>query len=70
MYIYMYIYVCIYICVCVLKNSLKIHEENTKENHNRVGSIYVITIHVPLYLKKKFNFFGLRKINFQTFFEN
>ena len=50
--------------------SLKIHEENTDENHNRVGSIYVINIHVPLYVKKKFNFFGLRKINFQTLFAN
>ena len=47
----------------------KYHEENTKENHKRVGSIYVIKIHVPLYAKK-FNFFGLRKINFQTFFAN
>ena len=44
--------------------------KKTKENHKRVGSIYVIKIHVPLYVKKKFNFFGLRKINFQTFFAN
>ena len=34
------------------KNSLKIHDENTKENHNRVGFVYVINIHVPLYVKK------------------
>ena len=50
-------------------NSLKIHEGNIKENHNCVGSIYMVKIHVPLYMKK-FNFFGLRKINFQTFFAN
>ena len=27
-------------------------------------------IRVPLYVKKKSNFFGLRTINFQTFFTN
>ena len=43
MAIYIYIY---------LKNPLKIHEENTKENHNGAASIYVIKIHVPLYVKK------------------
>ena len=37
------------------------HEKKAKENHKRVGSIYV---------KKKFNFFGLRQINFETFFAN
>ena len=62
-FIYIYIYIYIY-------NSLKIHEENTKENHKRVGSIHVIKIHVPLYVKKKFNIFGLRKIIFQTFLAN
>ena len=45
------------------KHLLKIYEENTKVNHNRVRSIYVIKIHLPLYVKKKFNFFGLLKIN-------
>ena len=40
--IYIYIYIYIYI----------IHEEKTKENHKRVGLIYVIKIHVPLYVKK------------------
>ena len=29
-----------------LWNSLKIHEEKTKENHKHVGSIYVIKINV------------------------
>ena len=43
---------------------------NTKENHKRVRSTYVIKTHVPLYVKKKFNFFGLQKINFQTSFAN
>ena len=51
-------------------NSLRIHEDNTKENHHRVEFIYLIKIHVPLYVKKKFSFFGLRTINFQTFFAN
>ena len=64
MYTYMYVYIYIYIY-----NSLKIQVENTKENHNRVGSIYVMKTRVPLYVKK-FNFFGLRKIYLQTSFAN
>ena len=32
-----------------LKNSLIIHEENTKKNHKRVVSVYVIQIHVDLH---------------------
>ena len=35
-----------------------------------VSDLYVIKIRVPLYVKNKFNFFGFRKINFQTFFAN
>jgi hypothetical protein len=35
-------------------NSLIIHEENTKKNHKRVVSLYVIE--VSLYLHKLFNF--------------
>jgi hypothetical protein len=31
------------------KNSLIIHEENTKKNHKRVVSVYVIQIHVDLH---------------------
>ena len=58
--IYIYIYI----------KSLKIHEEKTKENHKRVGSICVIKIHVSLYVKKKLNVFGLPKINFQNFIAN
>ena len=34
---------------CLLKNSLIIHEENTKKNHKRVVSVYVIQIHVDLH---------------------
>ena len=41
-----------------------------KKNHNRVGPLYVIKIRVPLYVKKKLSFFGLRQTNFQTFFAN
>ena len=33
----------------VLKKSLIIHEENTKKNHKRVVSVYVIQIHVDLH---------------------
>ena len=33
----------------VLKNSLIIHEENTKKNHKRVVSVYVIQVHVDLH---------------------
>jgi hypothetical protein len=33
----------------ILENSLIIHEENTKKNHKRVVSVYVIQIHVDLY---------------------
>ena len=32
-----------------LKNSLIIHEENTKKNHKRVVSVYVIQIHLDLH---------------------
>ena len=34
------------------KNSLIIHEENTKKNHKRVVSVYVIQIHVDLHKLK------------------
>ena len=36
----------------ILKNSLIIHEENTKKNHKRVVSVYVIQIHVDLHKLK------------------
>jgi hypothetical protein len=35
--------------IFILKNSLIIHEENTKKNHKRVVSVYVIQIHVDLH---------------------
>ena len=35
--------------VHIIKNSLIIHEENTKKNHKRVVSVYVIQIHVDLH---------------------
>ena len=47
-----------------LKNSLRIHEENTKENHNRVVSLYVIKTRVTLFwisLQIFLNIFSLRK---------
>jgi hypothetical protein len=37
------------VCISDLKNSLIIHEENTKKNHKRVVSVYVIQIHVDLH---------------------
>ena len=40
---------CFKIFYCCLKNSLIIHEENTKKNHQRVVSVYVIQIHVDLH---------------------
>jgi hypothetical protein len=42
------------------KNSLIIHEENTKKNHKRVVSVYVIQIHVDLH-KLKLWFSRLRQ---------
>ena len=33
----------------IIKKSLIIHEENTKKNHKRVVSVYVIQIHVDLH---------------------
>ena len=38
-----------YFSYVILKNSLIIHEENTKKNHKRVVSVYVIQIHVDLH---------------------
>ena len=42
-------YVAILTIVIQIKNSLIIHEENTKKNHKRVVSVYVIQIHVDLH---------------------
>ena len=49
-----------------LKNSLRIHEENTKENRNLVVSLYVIKTRLLF----SSNFLGLENVNFQTFFAN
>ena len=46
-YIYIYIY---------FLNSLRIHEKNTKKNHNYIVSFYVIKTFVILYVKKKLIF--------------
>ena len=46
-----------------LKNSLIIHEENTKKNHKRVVSVYVIQIHV-IYINFNFDFLGLDNVYF------
>ena len=43
------------------------HEENTKENYNRVVSLYVIKTRVFI-CEEEVNFLGLENINFQTFF--
>ena len=51
-YIYIHIYIHIYIYIYIYINSLIIYEENTKEHHNCVRSLYVIKTHVPLYVKK------------------
>ena len=47
-----------------LKNSLRIHEENTKENHNCVMSLYIIKTYVTISwisLQIFLNIFSLRK---------
>ena len=49
------------------KNSLIIHEENTKKNHKRVVSLYVIEISLDLH-KLNFAFLDLHLDN--VFFEN
>ena len=48
-------------------NLLKIHEEKTKENHKRVGSIYVIKIHVPLICEAEVQFFRFTNDKFPNF---
>ena len=60
-YIYIYIYIYIY------ENSSRIHEENTKENRNRVVSLYVID---TCDFVCEVSFFGLEHINFKIFFAN
>ena len=35
--------------ISIIKQTLIIHEENTKKNHKRVVSVYVIQIHVDLH---------------------
>ena len=47
-----------------LKNSLRIHEENTMENHDSVVSFYVIKTRLVF----SSNFLSLENVNFQTFF--
>jgi hypothetical protein len=47
-----------------LKNSLIIHEENTKKNHKRVVSVYVIQIHVDLHKLYEFE-----SLNDESFFK-
>jgi hypothetical protein len=61
-YIYIYIYI-------FLKNSLIIQEENTKKNHKRVVSLYVIKNHVNLH-KFRFDFLGLDKVYLKNYFAN
>ena len=48
-YIYEYIY------------SLRVHEEDTNENHNHVVSLYVTQTHVTVYVKKRLKFFSASK---------
>ena len=52
-------YVCMYIYI------YKIHEEKTKENRNRVGSTYVIKIHVLIY--EEVQFFRLTNDKFPNY---
>ena len=48
------------------KNTLKIHEKNTQENHDYVVSINVINTCLLL----SSNFYGLENVNSQAFFAN
>ena len=52
-----------------LKNSLIIQEENTKKNHKRVVSLYVIKI-MLIYINFSFDFLGLDKVYFKNYFAN
>ena len=46
-----------------LKNSLIIHEENTKKNHKRVVSVYVNRF-MLIYINFNFDFLGLDNVYF------
>jgi hypothetical protein len=52
-----------------LKNSLIIQEENTKKNHKRVVSLYVIKIKL-ISINFSFAFLGLDKVYFKNYFAN
>ena len=48
------------------KEPLRIHEENTKKNHNRVLSLYVVKTRLLF----SSDLLGLEIIHFQTFYAN
>ena len=52
-----------------LKNSLIIHEENTKKNHKRIVSVYVIQIPL-IYINFNFDFLGVDNVYFENNFAN
>jgi hypothetical protein len=58
----------IYIIQLSLKDSLIIDEENTKKNHKRVVSVYVIQIHVDLHKLKLWFSRLLIKLGFSRIF--
>jgi hypothetical protein len=51
------------------ENSLIIHEENTKKNHKRVVSSYVIEISLDL-INFNFDFLDLHNVFFENYFAN
>ena len=54
-----------------LKKALIIHEENTKKNHKRVVSLYVIEISLDLHeLNFNFDFLHLHNVFFDNYFAN
>ncbi len=60
---------CNYTYEIYLKNSLNIHEENTKKITAVSVVLYVIKFHVNL-LKFSFNFLGLDNVDFENYFAN
>ena len=43
-YKYVYVYVCKYIYI--FQNFSKIHNQNTKENHDPIGSLHICDIYI------------------------
>ena len=51
-------------------NSLLIHEENTKENHNRVGGFTCDNKLMLIYINFSFHFLASYNVDFENYFAN